>query len=384
MRHRLAVLSGVLAWIAGWSGSQAEEAVKLSIAGPEETVFEWKKDRCEDWDIPDAPLRAFRNQTGKVVAFASNPRNHPLIGNVLSSIKPTCTVAFEQHKDPDPAKHNDAGWIASTWTNDGRTVQALIHSEYHANEHPGACRFSNGMSCWYNVILAATSTDGGLTFSTKASPVVVAGPAMTQDVEQGRHRGFFNPSNIISDGRYWYVLIHTTGGSGQKPGICLFRSADIADTTGWRGWDGNDFSVQGFDAYRPGGREPRGCEPVGRFPNTVGSIVRDRRSGLFIAVTHAGPASGDEGSIRYATSSDLIHWSELRMLVRHPTMWSKSCDTPVRYAYASLVGPDSEEPNFTEIRDGVGFLYMTRFHVENCKLGKDRDLVRVKVTLSYE
>ena len=59
---------------------------------------------------------------------------------------------------------------------------------------------------------------------TAAPPVVVAAAPFRQDFEQGRHRGFFNPSNILHAGGYWYMMTNTTGGAGQAQGLCLFRT----------------------------------------------------------------------------------------------------------------------------------------------------------------
>src|SRR4051794_14625216 len=105
-----------LACLAVSPSEAAVPALKLSLAGPEETVFDWKKDRCEEWDVPDAPFRAFRNDAGKVVALASHVRNRELVGPSLLSVKPNCKIVFEQRRDADPAKHNDLGWIGATWT----------------------------------------------------------------------------------------------------------------------------------------------------------------------------------------------------------------------------------------------------------------------------
>jgi hypothetical protein len=353
----------------------------LQVEGEEEIVFDWSKDRCYDWHIPDAPLRAFRNYEGKVVAYASNDRNIPLIGDDLRSIATTCRPSFQGKKSPDPADHSDASWITATWTDDGQNVHALVHNEFHAAEHPGACRFRDGMSCWYNVITTASSQDGGLTFEAPREPIVVAGPLSTQDVGQGRHRGFFNPSNIVSHNGHLYVLIATTGGEGQEPGTCLFRTSNIADPTSWRGWDGSDFSVKGYDAYRPHDNEARACKAVARFPISPGSVTRHKGTGIFIAtVLQGGAEKSPRSSLAYATSSDLINWSRLTIFYELPSMWSRSCKDSVRYAYASVLDPDSPSGNFDIIGDAV-YVYMTRFTVENCRLGSKRDLVRFAVRI---
>ncbi|MDX3810311.1 MAG: hypothetical protein QHC89_28490, partial [Bosea sp. (in: a-proteobacteria)] len=224
--------------------------LEVAADAKEETVVSWARQRCEEWDLPDAPLRAFRDDKGEVVAFASHYRSRPLIGADLSSVRKSCAVSFEAKNSADPSQFSDKSWIAATWTDDGRHVQALIHAEYHADKHPGACRFKEAMSCWYNVVTAAQSNDGGRSFKTDEPRPLVAAPPYRQDVDQGRHRGFFNPSNIVQKDGAWYALIATTGGEGQKNGVCLFRSTDIKDPTTWRAFDGQDFTIPAVDPYR--------------------------------------------------------------------------------------------------------------------------------------
>ena len=40
--------------------------MELVISGPEEMVFDWTTDRCEDGNIPDIAARAFRDADGQV------------------------------------------------------------------------------------------------------------------------------------------------------------------------------------------------------------------------------------------------------------------------------------------------------------------------------
>ena len=122
----------------------------------------------------------------------------------------------------------------------------------------------------------------------KTPPAVVAAAPFRQEVDQGRHRGFFNPSNIVADGRWRYFLASTTGwtrpGSDQEAGVCLFRSDDPADPTRWRAWTGTGFTAAFPDPYLATRASPATCRPVGPFPGPVGAVVRHRGSGAWIAV----------------------------------------------------------------------------------------------------
>ncbi|PZU94764.1 MAG: hypothetical protein DI527_02140 [Chelatococcus sp.] len=361
--------------------------VEIAPEAMEEVVFDWSRQRCEPWHIPDAPLRAYRNDRDEVVAFASHHRNRAMVGSGLDSIAATgCAIAFEAKRSADPSAYSDFTWIAATWTGNGREVFALMHDEYHANEHPGACRFKEAMSCWYNVISAARSHDGGHSFATDDPPSLVAAPGFRQDVGQGRHRGFFNPSNIVSRDGAWYSLIATTGGEGQKPGVCLFRTTQIADPTSWRAYDGADFTLRAVDPYREDASQAKPCQPLRNLPTTVGSVTRHEPSGQWLAITHLGPdpAQGIAGGrVAYSWSADLIDWSPLRTLVTHPTLWSRDCGDARRYAYGAVADPASPSRNFETTGDDA-FLFMTRSRVSDCKIGPQRDLVRIRIRIVKE
>lgn len=387
-RHIAAALAAALlaVWPAAASAQAPGYRVEIAPGAQEEMVFDWTRDRCEQWHIPDAPLRAFRDQNGQVVAFASHYRNRPMTGRGLASIKASCAVAFEARSSPDPAQFSDKSWIAATWTGNGRDVFALMHDEYHADSHAGACKLTDRMSCWYNVVTAARSSDGGHSFSAVEPRALVAAPAFRQEVGQGRQRGFFNPSNIIEHDGAWYALIATTGGEGQKPGVCLFRTGDIGDATGWRAFDGKGFSERAIDPYREDTAKAKPCQPLGYLPTTVGSVTRHEPSGQFLAIFHLGPDAKQGisgGRVAYSWSRDLKQWSPLQTLTTHPTMWSKDCGDRERYAYGAIADPASPSRNFETTGDEA-YLFMTKMRVAGCKIGPDRDLVRIKVRIVKE
>ncbi len=372
----LALPGLALAQAPGWRLEVAPDA-------REETVYAWSRERCEEWHIPDAPLRAFRDDKNAVVAFASHHRNRALLGPGLDAIATTCSVSFQAKNSPDPSEFSDMSWIAATWTGNGRDVFALMHDEYHADRHAGACRFKDGMACWYNVVTAARSRDSGRSFTVDEPRTLVAAPAFRQDVGQGRHRGFFNPSNIVRDGDAWYALIATTGGEGQKGGTCLFRTTEIADAASWRAFDGQDFSVRAVDPYREDIAQARPCQPLKVLPTTVGSLTRHEASGRWLAIFHLGPDAAQNiagGRVAYSWSDDLKRWSPLRTLLIHPTLWSRNCGDSLRYAYGALADPNSTSRNFETTGDEP-FLFMTRMKVSDCKVGPERDLVRLKIRI---
>ena len=346
---------------------------------PIEVVYDWSREKCELWDIPDAPLRAFRNDRGQVMAYVSDSKGRLYTGADLLTLRHTCDTTFSGRNSANPADFNAVAFITATWTADGRHVAALIHEEYHADRYK-TCTFKSEMQCWYNTVIAGTSSDGGHTFSVATPPLLVIAPGFRQDVEQGRHRGFFNPSNIFAKDGAWYALAGTTGGQGQKPGQCLLRSPDPADATSWRAYDGKDFTIRAVNPYGEG-REPyRPCVPVQGLSGTV-TVVRHVPSGLYLAVYQTGAEPGyPNGRIAYAWSSDLLRWSKPETLLNVSSMPSKDCMDQYRYGYPAVADPASDSRNFDTI-GAAPYLFLTRFHVEKCGLPPNRDLVRVKLRI---
>lgn len=358
----------------------------LTLVGPPTTMFRAPRDACDGVDLPDAPLRAFRDAAGGVVAFGLHHRNRALRGPDLDRLKLDCAVVLESGHRPDPALYDDRSWITATWTEDGRTVAALIHHEYHADAHPGRCRVQNLMACWYNTVTALASRDGGRSFTRPELPAVVAGAPFTQDVGQTRHRGFFNPSNIVGDGRWRYALIATTGwnrpGSDQAAGVCLFRSDDPGDPRRWRAWTGGGFTAAFPDPYRSRIKLADTCRPVGPFPGPVGAVVRHRGSGAYVAVFMAAAGGEFPRSGFYWTSSrDLITWDRPRLLLAGTTLYDDPCGAQGELiAYPSLIDPGATGRNFDDVGERALLTYAT-LRTEGCTVTAERDLVRRPVAI---
>lgn len=359
--------------------ARAEDAT-LSLLGRPEIVFDSSREGCAAVDVPDVNPRAFRDANGNVVFFAMHYVNRVMRGKDLSHLSLDCHIVLNSGFDPEPADYNDRNFITATWTADGRNVAALVHHEYHADDH-GRCRVQSSLGCWYNSILAYRSTDGGMNF-TKAKPLVVASAPFGQDVGQGRHRGFFNPSNIFSDGTYEYFFAATTGWDGQNYGACLFRSANPQDPGSWRAFDGHNFTIRYSDPYRGGARQIAPCEPISPFIFPVGAVVRMRGTGLWIAVFSVARDAGlyPVDGFYYATATDLTHWSAPRLLYADRTLDSDICTaTGSIIAYPSLLDEDAQDRNFDDV-GAQPYLYFTIAKVDGCGTG-NRFLMRQKVSI---
>lgn len=353
----------------------------LTLVGPPGVLFKAGRDACDGADVPDASARAFRDASGAVALYGMHYRNRALRGPDFDRLKLDCRIALDSGEKPDPALYDDRSWITATWTEDGTAVSALIHHEYQANEHEGRCRSKVYLECWYNTITAAASRDGGASFTRATPPAVVAGAPFRQEVGQGRHRGFFNPSNIFSDGRWRYVFTSTTGwdhaGSGQEAGVCLFRTDRPDDPASWRAWTGTGFTAAFPDPYSGAGRPPATCKPVEPFPTPVGAVVRHRATGAWIAVFMA-KAGKDflQSGFYWTTSRDLLAWDQPRLLLAGATLYDDPCTAPDGLiAYPSLIDPAATGRNFDDTGDAALLTYVT-LRTEGCTITSDRDLLR--------
>lgn len=360
----------------------ARAELSVAVTGAPVVAYDSASDGCTPDDFPDLSARAFRDASGRSVVFALHDANRALVGANLAHLHIDCHSALPSPERPDPARYEDRNFVAATWTDDGRVVGALVHHEYHADQF-GRCSATGDMACWYNTILAYRSGDAGLDFAREAKPVVASAP-FRQEIEQGRHRGFFNPSNIVSDGAktapWRYALISTTGWTGQPYGNCLFRTADPA-TGGWRAWDGRAFSVRYDDPYGRGYEPPRPCRTIAPFVFPVGSVVRHAASGRFVAVMQAKAGGAFPVSGFYAsTSRDLLAWSSPLLLLAAQTLYDDLCTAGGSVvAYPAILDPVSTARNYDTIGDAPE-LFFTRIAIDGCRTGR-RLLLRQRLTI---
>lgn len=389
-RRRLALaLAGAFELATSFSPASSREPDLTLTLDPEppRLVFDAQRDGCDGHDVPDIPPRAYRDASGQIVMFAMHYENRALRGPDFDRLRLDCRVVFRGSGASDPVAYDDRAWIAATWTVDGKNVAALVHHEYQANHHKGRCTFTEYLTCWTNSVLAVVSNDGGASFTRPGGePAIVASWPFRQETEQGRHRGFFNPSNIVSDGAHVYMFAATTGWAGQDFGACLFRNADPLDPAGWRAWDGTDFTARFVDPYRieanRTGADPLvTCQPIAPFPAPVGSLARHRGTGLWVAVFQAVADGGrfPESGIYYAVGASLTAWSAPRLLMAGPTLYDTTCPPGGRLInYPALIDPAARGRNFDDVDDDA-FLYLVTIRLDGCRPTSDRSLIRHRV-----
>ena len=369
-----------------------EPTLAVSSTGDVETVFSWARDRCADDDIPDAPARAFRDHTGTVHLIAAHWINRMLTGPQLDAVRPDCRTVFKAGGDADPAAFDDRAWLAAFYTTDGETIMALAHMEYQGHRHAGRCSAASYRACWRNAVIQLLSTDRGSNFgapSADGGAAVVATLPNAYDGGFGRPTGYFSPSNIVRLGGYLYAFLFAESYGAQTRGACLLRTDRIFDPTAWRAFDGQGFTVSLEQTWLADGERlapvRQGCMPVQAPGSTITSIARYRATDQFIALIAArrSPEQGEAptAGIWYILSDDLLTWSQPRLLLAVPLMFAYRCGDRDVFAYPSLLDPDSASPIFDSVGDRA-WLYLTRFNMRTCRLSRDRDLVRIPVTIS--
>ena len=361
--------------------AQPGPALRLEITGPAVAAVAGARPGCDADDIPDSPARGIRLATGEVQLYATHFRNRVDSGPDLLHVTHRCAVVMTGANDDDPAAHNDRAWIASPWTPDGRTIFAVVHNEFQGQRRPALCVSHRHLDCWYNVLTAAVSHDGGRTFQRAPGRALVAALPYRFDQLESGHHGYFNPTNIVTSAGAQYLMAYATRAGVQREGNCLMRTTAIATPEAWRGWDGSAFQAVFVDPYtQPGPPEPHVCAPVGggglRWPVT--NLVRHTGTGLFIAMMQDG---GPAGGGYYSTSLDLLQWSRPALLLPAVGLGNWTCADPPPIAYLSLLDPASTDRNFETVGDAA-VLFATRFNVKDCRTGMDRELIRWNVSIS--
>jgi hypothetical protein len=374
------VFAGLAALLCGSAVAQKPQPLAIRVISEKETVFEWKRHRCADFDLPDTPLHVFRRSDGQIIGFATHHENRTFLISPNGDFKRDCQIVFAGAHDPNPAHYNDRIWILAPWTKDGEYIVALGHNEYQGDKHPGRCAFKKYNECWYNSIVLLESKDGGRSFRRRPGALPIATSAFTYEALQGQPRGFFGPTNIVEHRGEFYTVIFTTGGEGQRRGNCLFRSNRPEDDSAWQYWTGDGFHASRRDPYKTADAIPP-CEPLKGLGGRVWSIRRHKSTGLYLATVGMQPADAPTGMIGISISDDLIRWSKPIPLFSVPLIWSRNCADKVRYAYPALLDISSEDRTFADIGDEP-YVYMTELRFERCGGTFDRNLVRYRLRIS--
>ena len=356
------------------------------VSGQPQTVFDWSSEACAPDELPDLPVRAFRDFRGRVDLILPHFNSWLLSGPSLDQLRNPCRVVMGSSFDRNPADFSQKEWVASLYTRDGRHVAALVHEEYHGALR-GSCVYTDPTSCWYNAITFASSGDGGRSFRQAPPPGQLVAASPYRFRPGLAPTGVFSPSNIVrdpKDGLYYAMAVSRLPNGAA--GTCLIRTADPFRPSSWRAWDGSGFTLAFLDPYRTASVEAP-CTPVAtrEIATLHESLTYNTylRRYLLVGLASA-PRSRGGGlvtGIYLSVSSDLIHWSPRRLIMRAPTVQTFRCGGPSPIAYPSLIDPRSRSRTFATTGRRP-YLYYTRFNYSRCRQTLDRDLARVPVEIS--
>jgi hypothetical protein len=379
----VSLFAGVVALGFTCDVANAEPSVRIEFLGSAEEVVRWQEDRCEDIDMPDTALRIFRRYDDKIIGVASHYVTYALIGSNLTQMKKNgCHVAFRSPKNPDPAQYNDQTWLAATWTDDGKSIAAIGHHEYHGELHPGMCAGKTPRECRYGVLSLLGSKDGGDTF-THVNLRPIAAVDVPQRFDQGKDIGFFQPSNIMEWEGLKYVFVRTSGGGKQLPAACLMRAKNPLEPESWEIYDGKGFRRSLFDPYKDEAAKDPVCAQIPGLNGMVWGLLRHRQRGVFIAILVVNEPGTKTLRLATSVSTDLLNWPKPLFVDGIKFEWSGECSDGPVYHYPSLIDPDAPGRNFDTTGDDA-LLFLTVIHRKDCKMGMNRDLVFRRVHLQFE
>lgn len=364
------------------AGSGAPGTIQTSV-GPEEVVNSYTHDACMEGDVPDGGARAVRLSDGSILLIAGNGSlNFADVGPDFWSLKRRCTPTLASTYSPMASTFQNWEWIYALY-NDGTTIHALVHNEFHDLVSPG-CQSS---SCQYNSVTYASSTDGGNTFQMNTAPlnVVAPPPVVWTPPSPGIVFPFYGsqePTNIVhaADG-YYYARFGVFPPPGQPyyARACVMRTQTLSDASSWRAWDGTAFELQMTDPYITPGAAL--CADTANGPYPGESLTFNSYLNMYMSMgLDSDPPAGTNCGFHFALSSDLVHWAQQQFIAPAYVPAPSQCQKPGSgglagsNAYASIIDPDDPSDNF-ETPGRTGYIYFTRINDNS----EDRDLVRIPV-----
>lgn len=354
------------------------EGFDLRASAGVETVFSWRSQRCADDFIPDSPARALRRSDGSIVVIAAHFRNSILKGRTFDSLKPDCQTASRGHEMSDPSAFDDRFWVQA-WTRapDGKIIAVVSH-EYQGKRHPGRCLNADrpGPQCWYSSLLLAQGSENDLQFSLLPIPQrILAAPTKPFDPSRLGRYGFFTTTTIVREGGYLYLMAWSEMDKAQ--GNCLFRTEASNPTGPWLALRDGSFRQPFPSPYLQGSGDVR-CDKIGSDSlGIMRSVVRFEKHRTFVGVFSIATDSRRTPGIYYATSQDLIAWSEPKMLFSGiPWYGTRACGE--FFDYPSLIDHASTSAEFDTGGSDL-YLYLTRYNWHDCNTGLNRDLVRMPI-----
>lgn len=363
MFFKVGLISALVFLAMASNGRASGLSVSVQLSGNPSVVFDTKHSSCETIDIPDSDSRAFRDYQGNVHLFSSHYVARAGIGQSLDNLAHSCQIVYSSKKDGNPADFDDLNWLNAFWTDDGRKVVALVHSEYHGDAFKGMCTQVSDPAkpghCWWNSITIALSNDGGYHFFSLFPPenfLVSAQQKYDPNNSQGA-TGYFQPSNIVKLDRGYYALVNAWNSQGQKAGACLFTTNSPFQPGAWLAWNGQNFSVKFVDPYKNvGNLAPATCRPV--YPGTAESLVYDIADKVFIVSEFANDHRYGEPGLYLSLSKDLIHWGRPSLALSRTELEHLNPPGNWHFGYFSIIDSTSSDRSFSTTSDRPYIYYV--------------------------
>jgi len=362
-------------------------SVTAKLGGTAEPVFD-TRNACEQIDIPDAMARAFRDRENRVHLIATHYVARAMVGPSLDQVKHDCRVIYRSPLDANPADFLDSNWIDSLFTEDGTRIAALLHTEYHGDEHPGMCgdlqNPNHSQNCSWTTVTYAASNDGGYTFREPTPPANLVA-SLPYPYDPNNHegaQGYNSPTNILKIGEYYFSMLNVWREyRAQSYGPCLIRTSDLYNPSSWRGWDGTAFSIRFIDPYTDHESDPAKhvCYPI--MPGTLDSLAIVEGTGTILADVYVEDNRYGQGSGLYITASrDLIHWSTPTLVISTDALLKSEPPGHWSYLYFSMLDPMSKDRNFATVTASP-YIYYVRLDDDNGPYA--RVLFRRRMTISF-
>lgn len=358
----------------GPAAALSSPTLTAAFSGTAVSVFDTTTQACSSTDTPDASARAYRDSNGVVHLHASGSTNRAMTGTSLLTVARNCNVVMNSANDPNPSHFAQSQWLSGFYTTDGKTISALVHSEFHGNlTVPSQCQATSANAahyCWYNVIGFAQSTNSGTTFSESAAPAnFLAGlPYQYNQGLDGGPIGYQTPTGIVSSGRYFYAMINDWAYKAQTYGPCVIRTTTVTDPTSWRAYDGKGYNIQFVNPYvqtKISNPASYVCTPVG--PGALGevsSLVVHTNSGAYITTQFTPDNRWGVPGLYLSASWDMINWSAPVLVLSTAALTASDPAGNWLYEYFSLLDPAASDRSFSTITNNP-MIYYVRLDMNN-------------------
>ena len=328
----------------------------LSVAAVSTPVDIWASvdtlHRCGFIDVPDIPARPYLDAAGTAHMIVGSTTFRRMEGPNLFSLNRSCTAAWNETGDANPAHFAGDEFLDSPWAFENGTVVALVHTEYPGNVYHN-CSGPAYPHCWTVSVGLAVSHDAGATWAHAAPPPAHLVAAVPYAYNQSQLAyGWGDPSNIVAgrgDGYYYAAVWNRNQVGLQAPGVCIMRTASLLDPASWRGFDGAAYTVPFVSPYTmPPGTEAAHVCAVTNLPGCpLGGLAWSTAFNAYIATMDCSLQGGEQFYI--TASYDLQNWNEPQPFYNAKQLPANVSKLVTSMTYPTLIDPAAGDKNFGTI-----------------------------------